>query len=298
MKIQTFSVIVGDTSCNANCPFCVSKMTPECGVDETEVMNIRNFHKSCQFAKDSGVSTVLLTGKGEPLLKKNMGILFTYLNQLDNYRFPFVEVQTNATKIMDMSDSDLQHMYDLGVTTFIISCVHYEQERNKEIYNKMYPDLEELVKYLHEKGFSVRLSCVMLDGYIGDLDSLLNFIARCRQWGVEQFTARPVTNAIKFDDVRQIRDDNDPKKVMFWWTEKHEVKDSKLNKIVEHFRFPPAVALLKLMHGATVYDYCGQNVCLSNCLTESTSTDEVRQIIFFPDGHLRFSWNYPGAIIF
>ena len=28
-----------------------------------------------------------------------------------------------------------------------------------------------------------------------------------------------------------------------------------------------------------------------------TNPDEVRQLIFFPDGHLRYSWVYDGAII-
>ncbi len=298
MKIQTFSVIVGDTSCNANCPFCVSKMTPECGVDEVEYPNFRNLEVSCQFAKDSGVSTVLLTSKGEPLLKKNRERLIQHLQVMGKYKFPFIEIQTNGIEVMNISDHDLQEMYNLGVTTFIISCVHYERDRNREIYNKNYPDLKELVEFLHEKGFSVRLSCVMLDDYIGDLDSLLNFIARCKQWGVEQFTARPVTNAINFNDIRQIKGNDDPKKTMYWWIKKHLVKDAKLAEITEHFRYRPAIELLKLMHGATVYDYGGQNVCLSNCLTESTSIDEVRQIIFFPDGHLRFSWQHSGAIIF
>jgi MoaA/NifB/PqqE/SkfB family radical SAM enzyme len=150
MKIQTFSVVVGDTSCNAHCPFCVSKMTPECSVDETESPNYRNFEISCQYAKDSRVSTVLMTGKGEPLLKKNKTELLSYLQIMYKYKFPFIEIQTNGTEIMNISDIDLKQMYNLGVTTFIISCVHYDQDKNKEIYNKDYPDLEKLVAFLHE----------------------------------------------------------------------------------------------------------------------------------------------------
>ncbi|KKK54494.1 hypothetical protein LCGC14_3084160, partial [marine sediment metagenome] len=66
MKIQTFSIVVGGKKCNANCPYCVSKMTGETEgcTDRIEDINVRNFHKACQFAKMSGVNTVLLTGKG------------------------------------------------------------------------------------------------------------------------------------------------------------------------------------------------------------------------------------------
>lgn len=55
--------------------------------------------------------------------------------------------------------------------------------------------------------------------------------------------------------------------------------------------------LLSLMHGAKVYDVSGQNVCFSDCLTKDGFTEDVRQLIFFPDGHLRFDWQYAGAIL-
>ncbi len=55
--------------------------------------------------------------------------------------------------------------------------------------------------------------------------------------------------------------------------------------------------LMRLMHGAIVYDVDGQNICFSTCLTPDPSLKELRQLIFFPDGHLRYDWQYPGAIL-
>ena len=37
MKIQTFSIVAGTEACNAKCPFCVSKMTPNCGISNKKV---------------------------------------------------------------------------------------------------------------------------------------------------------------------------------------------------------------------------------------------------------------------
>ena len=54
---------------------------------------------------------------------------------------------------------------------------------------------------------------------------------------------------------------------------------------------------MSLPHGAEVYDVAGQNVCISNCLTIEPDTDNLRQIIVFPDGHIRYDWNYEGAIL-
>ena len=69
MKINTFTVIVGGMACNARCPYCVSKMTPDCGMKKSAEPNWRNFNVACKFARDAGVSTALLTGKGEPTIR-------------------------------------------------------------------------------------------------------------------------------------------------------------------------------------------------------------------------------------
>ena len=52
---------------------------------------------------------------------------------------------------------------------------------------------------------------------------------------------------------------------------------------------------MKLMHGATVYDVAGQNVCLSNCLTVGKTDEDIRQLIFFPDGKISYDWQHEGA---
>jgi len=55
--------------------------------------------------------------------------------------------------------------------------------------------------------------------------------------------------------------------------------------------------LLSYGHNSRIFDIDGQNVCLTDALTIKPSTDDIRQMIFFPDGHIRFDWQYKGAII-
>ena len=96
MRVQTLSIIAGSEACNARCPFCVSKMTPSCGLDELKEpeVNWRNFRKACLLAKQSGVTTAMLTGKGEPTLFP--GQISRYLKELMRYEFPLIEIQTNG----------------------------------------------------------------------------------------------------------------------------------------------------------------------------------------------------------
>ncbi|KKM67725.1 hypothetical protein LCGC14_1468260 [marine sediment metagenome] len=95
MKIQTFSIVAGTEACDANCPFCVSKQTPKTGLQSNP--NYRNFHTACQFATRCGVTTAMITGKGEPTLFPNQ--ITMYIKMLSDHRFPFIELQTNGKRL-------------------------------------------------------------------------------------------------------------------------------------------------------------------------------------------------------
>ena len=69
MKINTFTAVAGTPACDAKCPYCISKMTPKkAGLTKIKEINIRNFHIAAKLAEKSGASTMLITGKGEPML--------------------------------------------------------------------------------------------------------------------------------------------------------------------------------------------------------------------------------------
>ena len=288
MKIQTFTIVVGGNKCNASCPYCVSKLTGKstCS-DKIEDINIRNFHKACKFAKMSGVSTVLLTGKGEPLLYPDH--ITRYLKILEPYNFPFIELQTNGIEFEVLSGHLLEKWYKLGLTTISLSCVGLCPDDNGEIFGRNLR-LAENIKMLHNFGFSVRVSCIMLKSCIDSISTIIDFTKWCKENKVEQFTVRPVTN-IKYSDC-----DTDAKHKIYNWINEHKLDKSDINKIKEYFDVN-AIILLDLAHGARVYDYKGQNLSISNCLTESTNPDDIRQLIYYQNGRLMYSWIYPGAII-
>jgi len=286
MKIQTFSVVVGGRKCNATCPYCVSKMTKGitfCG-ESTNDINVRNFRKACLFAKQSGVSTVLLTGVGEPLLYSSH--IYKYLELLREFEFPFIELQTNGIDLHKFDGEYLKQWYDLGLTIVSLSCAHYTTKENREIFGEEFNALENNIEILHRHGLSVRVSCVMLDGYIDSKDKILEMIQFCKDLRVEQLTCRPVgmPKDTKNEDIKN-------------WVIQHLIGENE--KITAYFdRSPNSTLLLELAHGAKVYDYDGQNISLNSCLTHSPNPDDIRQLIFANDNHLRYSWEHKGAIIF
>jgi molybdenum cofactor biosynthesis enzyme MoaA len=287
MKIQTMSIIAGNTACNAHCPFCISKMTPCEGIEQRlSGVNWRNFDIACKYAKQSDVSTVLITGKGEPTLFPEQ--ITDYLKQLKDYDFPFIELQTNGLAFQQEKYSKyLSEWYELGMTTVALSVVHYEDERNREIYTPhgQYPNLEKTIDLLHSQGFSVRLSCMMAKGYIDSIESIDRLVDYAKENRVEQLTVRRVEKPENSRDAEAAK-----------WVMEHYLPKEEIDKMRDYLD-SNGKRMMELLHGAVVYDYKGQNICLNNCLTIDPKGETIRQLIFFPDGHLRYDWQYEGAIL-
>lgn len=290
MKIQTLSILAGSEACNARCPFCISKMTPPWGVElEEPEVNWRNFHIAARLAKQSGTTTAMITGKGEPTLFPNQ--VGKYIQALREHDFPLIELQTNGILLQEKKDKYDEHVrkwYEAGLTLVAVSIVHYEPEKNRQVYlpyKKNYIDLPALIGHLHDVGLSVRLACIMADGYIDSAGELERLIEFARTNKVEQLTARPVN---KPEESRNGEVEG--------WIAKNYLKKEQLEDIVSYIT-KEGKKLMSLPHGAVIFDVHGQNVCLTNSLTIGQEGEEMRQLIFFPDGHLRYDWRYEGAIL-
>jgi len=294
MKIGTMSIIVGNMYCNARCPFCISKVTMPCGVDliktknQVNDVNWRNFDKCCNLAIKSGVTTAFLTSKGEPTLYPDL--ITTYLHKLNDYGFPIIDLQTNAILMEDGAFDDyLELWYKMGLTTICISTVHWDDEANAKIYQPhiqgKHRNLQVIIKKLRKIGFTVRLTCMLLKGYI-DRFTLVGYLAEyCKINGVKQLTIRPLNT---MNDV-----DNEFSQAV------HDLSISeKDSDLIQKTLMSCGNKVLTLPHGDTVFDLNGQNICFGSCLTDSKDTDNIRQIIFYPDGTVRWDWKYEGSILF
>lgn len=284
MKIETLSIVAGSEACNARCPYCVSKMTPSNGLSLKEPdVNWRNFRIAAGFAAQNGVSTAMITGKGEPVLFPNQ--ISKYLTELKKFGLPFVELQTNG---LALKDSLLEEWYKLGLTTVAVSIAHYNPEKNRQIYlphKKSYPDLPSLVDRLHSKGLSARLTCTMFNGFIDSPGYLERLILFAKENEVEQLTVRPVNKPSQAADSG-----------VYNWVSVHSLTQQQLLGI-ENYLKANGVLLMALPHRAQIYEVSGQNICLTNSLTRETDPERIRQLIFFPDGHLRYDWEHKGAVL-
>ena len=267
-------------------------MTPP--AEDVKEVNWRNFGIACQFAKESGATTALITGKGEPTLAQSL--LGQYIKEARKH-FCFIELQTNGIIFEDdLGLKMAKQWYEDGLTLVSISILHPYVAPNSQAMRPNGPQYNpwKIANDLHEIGLSVRMNLTMTtllsDGIIGpasDATALHNFgkfIDLGRNNDVEQLTARPVNMPDGCDNA------------VAEWVKTHSIEG--IDKMCQDYlTLKGATPLLKLGHGATVYDCQGQNICVNNCLTESEDPNDIRQLIFMPNGGLFYSWQYKGARI-
>lgn len=303
MKINTFSIVIGTKACNAKCPFCISRMT---GFDEvkhlpvvSESDELPNFESAVLFAKQANVSTVLLTGKGEPTLYP--AEITSILQALKPHGFPFTELQTNALSIgraickrnsgelNTFSDRQLLYYFEdwhkLRLNTIAISVCSIHDKHNKEIYSQDYPDLRQTIKGLHDFGFTVRLGLMLIDGMVDRPEKLEEVLVWCKENKVEQLTIRPIRKSESTSDEMV----SDFVATRGLSPEKEEA--------IKNWVMKNGTPILSLSHGAVIYDLFGQNICLTDCLTVPVDHDHIRTLIYYRSGLLTYDWQFKGAIL-
>lgn len=283
MEISTCSIVIGDTRCNAKCPFCISKMTLDdrlkCWSEELNIKDERNFKKLCYLINKSGITTILFTGKGEPTLHPEE--ISYRLEMIDKYcEVPFIELQTNGLMFMkyDYLDFYLKKWWELGLNTVSISIVSDKTEDNEKIYGRAY-DLKEMIEKLHNLGMMVRLNVMAIKGIMSS-DKFGEIVDLCSDNEVEQLTIREI-EAPEID-YRNIE--------IYNWTKENKIF---IGDIKNEIKNNADKLLMRLPHGAEIFQYKNINVCITNCMTENP--DVIRQIIYYPSGKLMYSWQYSGA---
>jgi uncharacterized Fe-S cluster-containing radical SAM superfamily enzyme len=240
------------------------------------------FNIACRIVDQmkDGLLTAMLTGQGEPLLFPKQ---ITRYMDLMNLRFPHIELQTNGV-LVEQNLDNLKKWRNAGLTLVCLSVASSNSTTSnrimgiKSVYNYWHT-----AKVLMDIGLNVRLNCTMTCVGLHTSNEAETMIAHANNIGILQTTFREVEmpTPCKNHEVGQWVEENKPFKAA--------------RNLYHYLALNGAVELLRLPHGGVVYDYKDQNVAIGNCLTGTTDPDDIRQIIFFPDGRVAYDWRYKGA---
>ncbi len=292
MQVETFSVVVGTNACNALCPYCVARMTGVGMVSaRIETPNWRNLRIACQMAQASRVTDTILASKGEPTLYPQQ--ITAYLKHLAPYGLGIIQIQTNALLLgqrWDIYEAYLRQWHKLGLSTIAISTVHYDPARNAEVYlggKKPYFDLPNLIGRLHKIGYTVRIVCTLVKGWVDSVEEMQSEIAFAQAAKVDQLTLRPVTLSYTPANAPGV----------FQWTQEHLVAEAVVHTMRDGLQADSHFSKPFGNYGAMWFDVGGLSVMLSNCLTMDKTANQDRQLIFWADGTITTDWQSHGSVL-
>lgn len=297
-NILTLSVVVGE-GCNADCKFCISKLTFK--AEYTCPYWWAKLEKACEVAKRGGADTVLLTSKGEPTTDTDLPRVVQICAQY----FPIVELQTNGIKLTDKNF--VETLAVNGLTTVAVSCVSYKKKDNQAVISKNCPDLKKIVGNCREYGLLTRACVIMTKDICGTPCKIKKQIAGFKLLKFDQVTLRIMGTP----DISLIQDTKKAKQVANW-IEKNRIEEGNViwhnNRHKIHNRLSTGMCYIRewinqypllreFPWGSDVYSIEGISVCLAECLSDEHGND-YRYVIYFPDGHLRTRWDVSGTMLF
>ena len=286
----TFTILAGNRNCPNSCPICISKMTPYHQIEHEYIEpNWVAFRKAMDIALHYKAYIILISGKGEITLYPAQ--VTKYLLEMKDYPFGRIEIQTEGSTLLanPLYKEFLTVWKDLGLDVVAVSIYHYNSDLNSKAFQPRsgnHWNLEDLIDLIHDSGLKVRLSCVLMKDYIDNVSEVQNLIKYAKDKGVFQLT------------LRNVGVPNNPlNTIVSQYVEDHTIDTAMFESIYDYLERNGKLCDIH-PYGARVYEVDGQNVCLTDCLTDDMGEDEIRSLIFFPQGWLTTSWeNVEGGRI-
>jgi len=261
--------------CDKNCPYCISKMTGY--VKPDKALLVRNIEKVKKIANMANISSILLTGKGEPMLNFD-----TICYVLERFKeFP-LEIQTNGLWLSKHTDT-IGSLKQSGLDVIAISIDHFNQM----------DDFKEMIKIISDLNMTCRI-CLNLTDKIIDV-SFSSIFNTLKHYNIHQLiirnimvTKRVQNNKMSLAAVEWINTHVDPNR----YIKMYQDFKSMIDKERDLVRLLP--------YGSEVYDLDGISVSFSDCcIQENNNTKDIRSLIFLEDGHVYTSWDkIPASRLF
>lgn len=292
MKIQSASIDVPG-GCDNACKYCISHMThkPEYSRNimqcDDENYKISQFYDRMLFLKESGVTSLVLTGSAsEPIGNEEVLNLFHNVNSALPNPFTNIDVQTSGTGLTKEKLSMLENM---RVKTISLSLSSFESDINTRINNTKpgkEVNIEQLCQLIKREGFNLRLSLNMNREGFKNADDIERLFEEARNLGADQVTFRKLYYPKEAEDTKQAQ-----------WIKQNQLPDSfwsKLRGYVEN----EGRALLRLTFGAIKYSVGGISTVLDNDCMAQDNIESLKYAILRRNLKLYSDWDDPGSLIF
>ena len=278
MKANSLSICIPSLKgeeffCNKDCPYCISKMTGMNPVN-TEFYT-RNIIKAQYVAEAAQVTSVVLTGKTEPLT--NMDMVLMMARRF--HKFP-LEVQTNG---LLLTASKIKMLAYAGINTVAISIDSWDQ----------LDTLRGAIGLLREKPITVRLTINLTRDILRLSPEEVHYyelaatmVNKCREYGADQVSFRELT-------IPDHPIESEASKAAQAWISADlpagwaKVFLASYDMLLQN----KGLEVRSLPFGPKIYMLNGVScTSFTHCIQEKPANDDIRSLIYYEDGHMSTMW--------
>jgi len=241
-------------------------------VESNPALMMRNLEKVQTLANHAQVSSVLVTGKGEPCL--NMDLVLRFIREFNKYP---IELQTNGI-FLNKNKHHLIDMWNYGLDIVAVSVDEISQIR----------DFHSLFKGIRDLGMTVRL-CLNVTKKVNPSLAFNALVTLCRNNYVDQLLLRNITKPkfAKESGYTKWIDMNTSQ-------QQYDTLVGQMNAYLKKFGRP----LRKTAFGMEIWEYRGLSITKSSyCIQDSNHDADIRSLIFMEDGHLYTNWDTQASRI-
>jgi molybdenum cofactor biosynthesis enzyme MoaA len=276
LKAENLTISLPNAGCNKNCEYCISKMTGF--VDTNHALMCSNALKVHTLAKAAEITSVLFTGKGEPLLS------LPTLYELAPFFVDFpLEIQTNGIALI----KNPRLIHKLAREGFNVIAISIDSPNQFINMQKEFEIIEShgmitRVTFNLVKAITERISTE------NDLDDL---VKTCKDKKVRQITFRRIVAPENPKDMKVVE-----------WIKNNAPSDAAydiLKMRIGKFCKTKGKKIRTLNNGMTIWDVHGVSISHSDyCVQERDHGSDLRSLVFLEDGHLYTSWNSRASVLF
>ena len=272
LKAENLAISIPSVGCEKNCPYCISRMTGYLPANP-DLQNW-NLAKVLRVAEMAEVTSILFTGKGEPVL--NLPFLGNIMKQCSIW-WP-LELQTNGIHL-SKNFQDVDFLQSRGLNVLALSMDHADQFR----------DYIPLIRHANNLELVVRIT-VNVTNRLDAKYSFARLINYCSEHRVRQFTLRKIVAPEVPYNLETAK-----------WIEMNAPIELYDGLVAEASQLMKSEGRLirQLNNGVNIYDINDVSFSHSDyCIQEHSLGNNVRSLVFQEDGHLYTSWSSKASILF
>ena len=267
MKAANLTVTIPYAGCDKNCPYCVSQITGH--VESNLELMKRNLVKVKTLCQAAGVTTVLLTSKGEPML--NIEDLLFFMRAFSDWP---LELQTNGKRLIKNLEA-LKIFAIEGLNTIAVSIDNEEDMIN-------YPLI-----FIEAQKFGLTTRAT------------INITTAFNDWDIKRFVHWAQANNVDQVLLRNITVPNGaPVSEVTCWIRRNTNQEH-WDYLQNELKIIGIQPVATTTFGYKIYDIHGVGFVANDyCIQDAHNFEDIRSLIFQEDGHVYTSWMAAGSRLF